>query len=129
MPARSRSSRSRTRPNRNGSSPILRSASYRVLSVQTKTQVRRPAAPFITSTLQQEASRKLGFTTKRTMQIAQQLYEGISLGPEGEAGLITYMRTDSTNVASSAQQEARSYITERFGKEFLPAAARHTQRR
>ena len=103
---------------------ILRSAAYRVLSVQTKTQVRRPAAPFITSTLQQEASRKLGFTTKRTMQIAQQLYEGISLGPEGETGLITYMRTDSTNVASSAQQEARSYITERFGKEFLPAAAR-----
>ena len=104
---------------------ILRSASYRVLSVQTKTQVRRPAAPFITSTLQQEASRKLGFSTKRTMQIAQQLYEGISLGPEGETGLITYMRTDSTNVASSAQQEVRSYIADRYGKEFLPAAARH----
>ena len=103
---------------------ILRSASYRVLGVQTKTQVRRPAAPFITSTLQQEASRKLGFTTKRTMQIAQQLYEGISLGPEGETGLITYMRTDSTNVASSAQQEARSYISERYGKEFLPSAPR-----
>jgi DNA topoisomerase-1 len=96
-----------------------------VLSVQTKTQVRRPAAPFITSTLQQEASRKLGFSTKRTMQIAQQLYEGISLGPEGETGLITYMRTDSTNVASSAQQEVRSYIADRYGKEFLPAAARH----
>jgi DNA topoisomerase I len=103
---------------------ILRSATYRVLSVQTKTQSRRPAAPFITSTLQQEASRKLGFSTKRTMQIAQQLYEGISLGPEGETGLITYMRTDSTNVASSAQQEARAYITERYGKEFLPTAAR-----
>jgi DNA topoisomerase-1 len=103
---------------------LLQSAAYRVLSVQTKTQARRPAAPFITSTLQQEASRKLGFTTKRTMQIAQQLYEGLSLGPEGEVGLITYMRTDSTNVASSAQQETRAYITERYGKEFLPASAR-----
>ena len=103
---------------------ILQSAAYRVLSVQTKTQPRRPAAPFITSTLQQEASRKLGFTTKRTMQIAQQLYEGLSLGAEGEVGLITYMRTDSTNVAASAQQETRAYITERFGREFLPASAR-----
>ena len=103
---------------------ILQSAAYRVLSVQTKTQPRRPAAPFITSTLQQEASRKLGFTTKRTMQIAQQLYEGLSLGAEGEVGLITYMRTNSTNVAASAQQETRAYITERFGREFLPASAR-----
>jgi len=103
---------------------ILQSAAYRVLSVQTKTQPRRPAAPFITSTLQQEASRKLGFTTKRTMQIAQELYEGLSLGAEGEVGLITYMRTDSTNVAASAQQETRAYITERFGREFLPASAR-----
>jgi DNA topoisomerase-1 len=102
----------------------LRSAAYRVRSVQPKTQARRPAAPFITSTLQQEASRKLGFSTKRTMQIAQQLYEGVSLGPDGETGLITYMRTDSTSVASSAQREARDYITERYGKEFLPAAAR-----
>ena len=103
---------------------LLQSASYRVLSVQTKTQPRRPAAPFITSTLQQEASRKLGFSTKRTMQIAQQLYEGLSLGAEGEVGLITYMRTDSTNVAASAQQETRAYITDRFGREFLPASAR-----
>jgi DNA topoisomerase-1 len=103
---------------------LLRSAAYRVLSVQTKTQPRRPAAPFITSTLQQEASRKLGFSTKRTMQIAQQLYEGLSLGDEGEVGLITYMRTDSTNVAASAQQETRAYITERYGREFLPASAR-----
>jgi DNA topoisomerase I len=103
---------------------LLQSAVHRVLSVQTKTQSRRPAAPFITSTLQQEASRKLGFSTKRTMQIAQQLYEGLSLGAEGEVGLITYMRTDSTNVAASAQQETRAYITERFGREFLPASAR-----
>jgi DNA topoisomerase I len=103
---------------------LLQSAAYRVLTVQTKTQSRRPAAPFITSTLQQEASRKLGFATKRTMQIAQQLYEGLSLGPEGEVGLITYMRTDSTNVAASAQQETRSYITDRYGRAFLPASAR-----
>ena len=103
---------------------ILRSAAYRVLAVQTKTQTRRPAAPFITSTLQQEASRKLGFSTKRTMQIAQQLYEGLSLGSEGEVGLITYMRTDSTSVAASAQREARAYIAERYGPEFLPASAR-----
>ena len=103
---------------------LLQSAAYRVLTVQTKTQSRRPAAPFITSTLQQEASRKLGFTTKRTMQIAQQLYEGLSLGPEGEVGLITYMRTDSTTVATSAQQETRAYITDRYGREFLPASAR-----
>jgi DNA topoisomerase-1 len=103
---------------------LLQSATYRVLTVQTKTQPRRPAAPFITSTLQQEASRKLGFTTKRTMRIAQQLYEGLSLGPEGEVGLITYMRTDSTTVAASAQQETRAYITDRYGREFLPASAR-----
>jgi len=104
---------------------LLQSAAYRVLSIQTKTQPRRPAAPFITSTLQQEASRKLGFSTKRTMQIAQQLYEGLSLGPEGEVGLITYMRTDSTTVATSALQETRAYITDRYGREFLPASARH----
>jgi DNA topoisomerase I len=103
---------------------LLQAAAYKVLSVQTKTQARRPAAPFITSTLQQEASRKLGFTTKRTMQIAQQLYEGLSIGPEGEVGLITYMRTDSTNVAASAQQETRAYVAERFGKEFVPGSAR-----
>jgi len=104
---------------------LLRSAAHRVTDVQTKTQPRRPSAPFITSTLQQEASRKLGFTTKRTMQIAQQLYEGLSVGAEGEVGLITYMRTDSTTIATSAQHEARAYITDRFGKQFLPTAARH----
>jgi len=102
----------------------LRSAGYRVMTVQTKQQVRRPAAPFITSTLQQEASRKLGYGAKRTMGLAQKLYEGIKLGAGGEVGLITYMRTDSTNVASSAQAEAREYIAERYGKEFVPASAR-----
>ncbi len=107
----------------------LRSSAYKVLSVATKTQARRPSAPFITSTLQQEASRRLGFSAKRTMRVAQDLYEGLKLGPEGEVGLITYMRTDSTNVASSALAEARAYIGERYGKEFLPASARFYTRK
>ena len=102
----------------------LTSATYAVRSVNTKPQVRRPAAPFITSTLQQEASRRLGFSAKRTMAVAQQLYEGVRLGSEGEVGLITYMRTDSTNVAASAQSEARAFIEERFGNDFLPKSAR-----
>ena len=102
----------------------LRASTYTVLSVQTRPQVRRPTAPFITSTLQQEASRRLGFTAKRTMAVAQQLYEGIKLGGRGEVGLITYMRTDSTNVAASAQQEARAYIAERFGAGFVPEKPR-----
>jgi DNA topoisomerase-1 len=102
----------------------LQSAAYSVRSVNTKQQVRRPSAPFITSTLQQEASRKLGYSAKRTMAVAQQLYEGVRLGSEGEVGLITYMRTDSTNVATSAQAEARSFIEERYGKNFVPKTAR-----
>ncbi|MDO8615690.1 MAG: type I DNA topoisomerase [Dehalococcoidia bacterium] len=102
----------------------LRSSSYRVLSIGAKTQARRPSAPFITSTLQQEASRRLGFSAKRTMRVAQDLYEGMALGSGGEVGLITYMRTDSTNVAASALAETRGYIAERYGKQFLPAHAR-----
>jgi DNA topoisomerase-1 len=102
---------------------LLKSSAYRVLTVQKKNISRRPAAPFITSTLQQEASRRLGYSAKRTMAIAQQLYEGLSLGA-GEVGLITYMRTDSTNVAAAAQMEARDYIGSKFGKEFLPASPR-----
>jgi DNA topoisomerase-1 len=102
----------------------LRASTYQVLSVQTRPQVRRPAAPFITSTLQQEASRRLGFTAKRTMAIAQQLYEGVKLGGRGEIGLITYMRTDSTNVAASAQEEARQYIATKYGADFVPEKPR-----
>jgi DNA topoisomerase-1 len=102
----------------------LRSSTYRVQGVQTRGQSRRPAAPFITSTLQQEASRRFGWTAKRTMAVAQQLYEGLRLGDEGEVGLITYMRTDSTNVASSALAETRDYIAERYGKEFVPEKPR-----
>ena len=107
----------------------LRSSTYTVASVQNKTQSRRPAAPFITSTLQQEASRRLGWSAKRTMVVAQQLYEGLKLGPEGEVGLITYMRTDSTNVAGSALAEARDYIAERYGGDFVPEKPRFYTRK
>ncbi|HEX7593895.1 MAG TPA: type I DNA topoisomerase, partial [Anaerolineae bacterium] len=95
-----------------------------VLDVRKKEVQRNPSAPFITSTMQQEASRKLGFNAKRTMAIAQQLYEGISVGSEGSVGLITYMRTDSTNVAASAQKEAWAYVKEKFGETFLPKTPR-----
>ena len=91
----------------------------RVLKVEEKERKRNPAAPFTTSTLQQEAARKLGFTTKRTMTIAQQLYEGIDLGGES-VGLITYMRTDSVNLADEAVRELRELIAARFGKDNLP---------
>jgi DNA topoisomerase I len=93
---------------------------YLVSDVRRGERRRKPAAPFTTSTLQQEASRRLGFTAKRTMRIAQQLYEGIALGSQGSIGLITYMRTDSTNVAEAAQQEARKFIAARYGPEALP---------
>jgi DNA topoisomerase-1 len=94
-----------------------------VLKVEKKQRKRNPASPFITSTLQQEASRKLGFTASRTMRVAQQLYEGIDIG-SGAVGLISYMRTDSVNLATEAIAEIRDYIKAQYGKEFLPAAAR-----
>jgi len=103
---------------------LLESAAYRVLDVQKKRQVRRPSPPFITSTLQQEASRRLGFSAQRTMRVAQQLYEGLAIGGEGEVGLITYMRTDSTQVADPAREETRAYIREKFGQAYLPPAPR-----
>ncbi|MDQ6693726.1 MAG: type I DNA topoisomerase [Chloroflexota bacterium] len=99
----------------------LKGAEYVVESVKRKEVQRRPSAPFITSTLQQEASRKLNFAARKTMLIAQQLYEGVDLGVEGSTGLITYMRTDSTNVAGIAQAEAREVIANRFGREFVPS--------
>ncbi len=95
---------------------------YLVVDVRKGERRRKPAPPFTTSTMQQEASRRLGFTAARTMRIAQQLYEGIDLGPEGSVGLITYMRTDSTNVATAAQEEARAFIAARYGKAALPPA-------
>ncbi|MDP2948355.1 MAG: type I DNA topoisomerase [Chloroflexota bacterium] len=103
---------------------LLESAAYRVVDVQKKRQVRRPSPPFITSTLQQEASRRLGFSAQKTMRVAQQLYEGLPIGGEGEVGLITYMRTDSTQVADSAREETRAYIREKFGQAYLPPAPR-----
>ena len=102
----------------------LDGAEYRVESVRTKEAHNRPSAPFITSTLQQEGWRKLRFTARRTMQIAQQLYEGLPIGNEGSVGLITYMRTDSTNVAAAALQEASRYIKKKFGAEYAPKAPR-----
>jgi len=100
----------------------IRSAESFVLSkVERKERKRNPAAPFTTSKLQQEAARKLGFPAKKTMMVAQQLYEGIELGKEGSVGLITYMRTDSVRVAAEAQEEARAYVTEKFGKTHVPS--------
>ncbi|RMG71541.1 MAG: type I DNA topoisomerase [Chloroflexi bacterium] len=100
---------------------ILERSIYQVDSVKRGTRKRRPAAPFTTSTLQQEASRRLGFNAGKTMRIAQQLYEGIDIGgDDGVVGLITYMRTDSTTVSEQAQQEAREYITKRWNKEYVP---------
>ncbi|PIE33450.1 DNA topoisomerase I [candidate division KSB3 bacterium] len=99
----------------------LRQAQYIVDKITKKESRRRPVAPFTTSTLQQEAARKLRFSAKRTMMVAQKLYEGIELGKEGPVGLITYMRTDSTRIANEALEETRAYITERFGKEYLPS--------
>lgn len=94
-----------------------------VAKVEKKQRKRNPAAPFITSTLQQEAARKLGFTALRTMRTAQKLYEGIDIG-EGEVGLITYMRTDSVNLSGEALEELRSYIKEKYGANALPKEAR-----
>ena len=104
---------------------LLKAANGELLveTVEKKQRKRNPTAPFTTSTLQQEAARKLGFTASRTMRVAQQLYEGIDTGEEA-AGLITYMRTDSVNLAPEALDELRSYIPERYGKEALPAEAR-----
>ncbi len=102
----------------------LKQVSYSVLKVTTKKIARQPAPPFITSTLQQEAWRRLGFSASQTMAIAQQLYEGLPIGNEGNVGLITYMRTDSTRVARSAIAEAREFIGKKYGAEFLPAHAR-----
>ncbi|MBI4296060.1 MAG: type I DNA topoisomerase [Chloroflexi bacterium] len=102
----------------------LKKAGYTVLKIKTKQVARQPAPPFITSTLQQEAWRKLHFTAKQTMAVAQQLYEGLPIGKEGSVGLITYMRTDSTKVAHSAVAEARDFIEKKYGAKFLPPHAR-----
>jgi DNA topoisomerase I len=98
----------------------MEQAAYEIYKIKRGERRRKPSAPYITSTLQQEASRRLGFTAKRTMALAQQLYEGLDVGDGGGTGLITYMRTDSTNVSTQAQKDARSYIQKTYGNDFLP---------
>lgn len=98
----------------------LKKATYQITSVEKKERKRNPVPPFITSTLQQEASRHYGFSVSRTMSIAQGLYEGIDMGDEGTEGLITYMRTDSFNIAPEAINAARNYIHSHFGPTYLP---------
>jgi DNA topoisomerase-1 len=95
-------------------------AEFNLASIEKKLKKKKPAPPFITSTLQQEASKKFGFAAKKTMRIAQQLYEGVELGSEGSYGLITYMRTDSVRVAKEAQDWARKFIEESIGKQYIP---------
>ena len=88
--------------------------------VKEKERLRNPSPPFITSSLQQEAARKLNFRASKTMSVAQQLYEGVELGKEGTVGLITYMRTDSTRISPIAQEEAKEFIIEKYGAAFVP---------
>ncbi|MBN1458003.1 MAG: type I DNA topoisomerase, partial [Armatimonadetes bacterium] len=99
-------------------------AGLRVARIKETRQNRRPQAPFITSTLQQDAANRLGFSARQTMRVAQQLYEGVELGDEGAVGLITYMRTDSTRVAAEAQTAARDVIKETFGDDYVPEKPR-----
>ncbi len=103
---------------------VVDKADYSVKSVKKSEKKRSPAPPFTTSTLQQEASRKLNFTSRRTMGTAQQLYEGVSIKGRGTVGLITYMRTDSTRIAADAQASARAYILEKYGAAYVPGSPR-----
>ncbi|AHV97879.1 type I DNA topoisomerase [Paenibacillus sabinae] len=99
-------------------------ADFIVSEVKEKERQRHPSAPFTTSSLQQEAARKLGFRAAKTMSVAQQLYEGVELGKEGTVGLITYMRTDSTRISATAQEEAKELISSKYGENFLPETPR-----
>jgi DNA topoisomerase-1 len=99
---------------------ILQGLTYVVQQIERKDKKRNPLPPFTTSKLQQDAVRKLRFSPKKTMMLAQQLYEGAEIGTEGPVGLITYMRTDSTRLSSEAQQEARTYIQDQYGRDYLP---------
>lgn len=102
----------------------LADAEYMITKVKHGTRRKTPAPPFITSTLQQEASRKLGFQSRRTMKVAQELYEGVDIEEMGATGLITYMRTDSLRISDVAKEEAAQYILNRFGEKFLPVKPR-----
>jgi len=120
-----RNDESVTIPNQAASDALvadLEGTKFIVHSVGTKEKKRNPVAPFITSTLQQDSSRKLRFSVKRTMMLAQQLYEGVEVGKEGSVGLITYMRTDSTRVSDDAVAEVRSFVETKFGPSYLPAS-------
>jgi DNA topoisomerase-1 len=97
-------------------------STYKVVSVETRERKRNPVPPFITSTLQQESSRKLRFSVKRTMMLAQGLYEGKEIGKEGSVGLITYMRTDSTRVSEDALNEVRGFVSDKYGPTYLPSS-------
>lgn len=103
---------------------LLNDSEFTVSNVKKSKKRKNPAPPFITSTLQQEASRKLGYSAQKTMMIAQQLYEGVDLGDEGSVGLITYMRTDSVRISEGAISEAREYISKHFGEDYLPSEPR-----
>ncbi len=107
----------------------IRPQTFTVASVKRGERKISPAPPFITSTLQQEASRKLGFASKRTMKAAQELYEGVELGERGAMGLITYMRTDSLRISEDARREGNAYIVERYGNAYLPEKARYYKTR
>lgn len=107
----------------------LEGATYQVEHIEKRQRKRTPPPPFITSTLQQEASRKLGYSAKRTMQIAQQLYEGVDLGEEGSVGLITYMRTDSVRLSQEALQMAREYLQQHYDPAYLPEKPRQYKTR
>ncbi|MHA6529268.1 type I DNA topoisomerase [Paenibacillus sp. BAC0078] len=102
----------------------IKNAAFKVSEVKEKERQRHPSAPFTTSSLQQEAARKLGFRAAKTMSVAQQLYEGVELGKEGTVGLITYMRTDSTRLSTTAQEEAKELILAKYGEKFVPEAPR-----
>ncbi|WYP24974.1 type I DNA topoisomerase [Alkalihalobacillus sp. FSL W8-0930] len=106
----------------------LKGKNYDVDSVKKKERKRNPVAPFTTSSLQQEAARKLNFRAKKTMMIAQQLYEGIDLGKQGTVGLITYMRTDSTRISDTAKEETKTYIETTYGKEYVAQGARSVKK-
>ena len=107
----------------NRASEAVSEGIWSVAEVKKRQRSRKAAAPFTTSSLQQDAARKLGFTSRKTMMVAQQLYEGIELGRKGMSGLITYMRTDSTRISEMAQAEAKAYIVENYGQEYYPAQA------
>lgn len=110
-------------------SPTAGEQVFQVRTVKRKEKKRNPAFPFTTSSLQQEAARKLGFTVRRTMSVAQQLYEGLELGEAGHTGLVTYIRTDSTRIAHEAEEAARQFIETQFGAAFIPEHKREAEKK